>query len=77
MCGVSGARVLVRDRGKHLEFQAPCMVFPTCRQQEAVSQQFFRSFGGGLSSTFHPGLAPWAAFLRRFAAESRNAIRLS
>src|SRR6266700_8000036 len=33
-----------------------------------VSQLLFRTFGACSSTTFYPRLAPWAAFLRRFAA---------
>ena len=29
---------------------------------------FFRPFGAGSCFSFYPGLTPWAAFLRRFAA---------
>ena len=33
-----------------------------------VSQLLFRTFGACSYTTFYPPLAPWAAFLRRFAA---------
>src|SRR5207237_4110780 len=36
--------------------------------EETVSQLLFRTFGACSSTTFYPRLAPWAAFLRRFAA---------
>jgi len=35
----------------------------------------FRPFGAGSISTFHPRLAPWAAFFRRFAAHKRYLAR--
>jgi hypothetical protein len=33
-----------------------------------MSQSFFRPFGARACKTFYPRLAPWALFLRRFAA---------
>jgi len=42
--------------------------------EEAVSQLFFRSSGARSFSTFHPRLAPWAAFLRRFAAGRKQQV---
>jgi tRNA A37 methylthiotransferase MiaB len=36
----------------------------------SLSQSFFRSIGADLSRVPHPGLTPWAAFLRRFAADA-------
>ena len=41
--------------------------------RETVSQPFFRPFGAWVYSTFYPRLAPWAAFLRRFAAQDNQA----
>src|ERR1017187_10858296 len=35
---------------------------------KSVSQLLFRPFGAWSIPTGHPRLAPWAAFLRRFAA---------
>src|SRR5213593_1118722 len=36
--------------------------------EETVSQPLFRTFGACSSTAFYPRLAPWAVFLRRFAA---------
>src|SRR5713226_500994 len=58
-------------------FSAASDPAPTARASESVSQPFFRSSGARSFSTFHPRLAPWAAFLRRSAAKLRDAIPLS
>ena len=44
--------------------------------EETVPQLFFRPFGACVHSTFYPGLAPWAAFLRRFAAPRATGVPL-
>ena len=43
---------------------------------ETGSQLFFRPAGACSYSTSHPGLAPGAAFLRRFAAQNGVAFHL-
>ena len=40
------------------------------------SQLFFRPFGVWVRTTFYPGLAPWAAFLGRFAAHRTASVPL-
>ena len=44
--------------------------------KEVVTQPFFSPFEACVHSTWHPRLAPWAAFFRRFAAPSVNRVLL-
>ena len=47
------------------------------RMRKRFANDFYRPFGAGYLPGFYPRLAPWALFLRRFAATLHNPELLS
>src|ERR1700687_601355 len=66
---------IVFQCGRGAGFPSIAGVIPF-EHEPAVVARFFRPVGAEAFSDRYPGLAPWAAFFRRFAAEFDEAERV-